>query len=47
MQRLEENVGAADLELTSDDLAEIDSAAATIQMRGDRYPAHLQKLIDR
>jgi aryl-alcohol dehydrogenase-like predicted oxidoreductase len=47
VQRLEENVTAADLELTPDDLAEIDSAAARIQVQGDRYPANLQRLIDR
>jgi aryl-alcohol dehydrogenase-like predicted oxidoreductase len=47
VQRLEENVRAADLELTPDDLAEIDRAAAEIQVEGDRYPAHLQSLIDR
>ena len=45
--RLEENVRAADLTLTSDDLAEIDSAAAEIPVQGDRYPANLQNLIDR
>ena len=45
--RLHENVGAADLELTPDDLAELDRAAARIQVQGDRYPAHLQRMIDR
>jgi aryl-alcohol dehydrogenase-like predicted oxidoreductase len=47
VSRLEENVGAADLTLTSDDLAEIDGAAARIEVHGDRYPDHLQRLIDR
>jgi aryl-alcohol dehydrogenase-like predicted oxidoreductase len=47
VQRLDENVRAADVELTSDDLAEIDSVAAGIQVHGERYPAHLQQLIDR
>jgi aryl-alcohol dehydrogenase-like predicted oxidoreductase len=47
LQRLDENVRAADLELTPDDLAEIDRAAAEIEVAGDRYPAHLQRLIDR
>ncbi|MFC7535119.1 aldo/keto reductase [Actinoplanes sp. GCM10030250] len=47
VQRLTENVAAADLDLTAADLAEIDSAAEKITVEGDRYPAHLQKLIDR
>jgi hypothetical protein len=33
--------------LTADDLDEIDSAAAQIQVQGARYPEHLQRLIDR
>jgi aryl-alcohol dehydrogenase-like predicted oxidoreductase len=45
--RLEENVRAADLELSPEDLAELDRAAAEIPVEGDRYPAHLQRLIDR
>jgi aryl-alcohol dehydrogenase-like predicted oxidoreductase len=45
--RLEENLGAADLALTPDDLADIDRAAAEIPVEGDRYPASLQRLIDR
>jgi len=47
VQRLRENVAAAELELTAEDLAEIDAAAAEIQIQGDRYPAHLQQFIDR
>jgi aryl-alcohol dehydrogenase-like predicted oxidoreductase len=47
IERLEENVGAADVTLTSDDLAEIEQAASAIQVHGERYPAHLQQLIDR
>jgi aryl-alcohol dehydrogenase-like predicted oxidoreductase len=47
VSRLSENVGAADLELTVDDLGEIDTAAAKIEVHGDRYPAHMQRLIDR
>jgi pyridoxine 4-dehydrogenase len=39
--RLEENVGAAAVELTSSDLARIGEALARIQVQGDRYPAHL------
>jgi aryl-alcohol dehydrogenase-like predicted oxidoreductase len=47
VRRLQENVGAARLELGADDLAEIESAAAKVEVQGDRYPAHLQRLIDR
>ena len=47
LHRLEENLGAATLELTPDDLAEIDGAAAAITVQGARYPEHLQKMIER
>jgi aryl-alcohol dehydrogenase-like predicted oxidoreductase len=47
VERLDENLGAAAVELTPDDLDEIDSAAAQIQVQGARYPDHLQRLIDR
>jgi aryl-alcohol dehydrogenase-like predicted oxidoreductase len=47
VERLDENLGAATVELTPDDLDEIDSAAAQIQVQGARYPEHLQRLIDR
>ena len=47
LERLDENVGAVDLELTSDDLREIESAAAEITVQGARYPEHLQKLVGR
>jgi aryl-alcohol dehydrogenase-like predicted oxidoreductase len=47
LHRLEENVGAADIELTPDDLREIDYAAAKIPVQGERYPERLQKLINR
>jgi aryl-alcohol dehydrogenase-like predicted oxidoreductase len=40
--RLEENLAAADVELTADELREITSAASRIQVQGERYPAHLQ-----
>ena len=45
--RLEENLGAATVQLTEDDLREIDSAAAQIEVHGARYPEHLQKMINR
>jgi aryl-alcohol dehydrogenase-like predicted oxidoreductase len=46
VERLDENLAAATLELTPDDLAEIDRAAQ-FQVQGARYPEHLQRLIDR
>jgi aryl-alcohol dehydrogenase-like predicted oxidoreductase len=45
--RLEENLGAAAIHLTSADLAEIDRGAAAISVHGARYPEHLQKLVGR
>ena len=45
--RLDENLGAVDLDLTSDDLREIERAASTIAVQGARYPEHLQKLVGR
>jgi len=43
LTRLEENVGAAGVELTPEDLREIDGAAAKIAIQGARYPEHLEK----
>jgi aryl-alcohol dehydrogenase-like predicted oxidoreductase len=45
--RLEENLGAVTVQLTSDDLREIDHAASEIDVHGARYPEHLQKLVGR
>jgi aryl-alcohol dehydrogenase-like predicted oxidoreductase len=47
LHRLEENLGAANLELTGDDLAEIERAAAEIHVEGERYPEHLMKTTGR
>ena len=47
LHRLEENLGAAEVELTADDLAEIERAAAAITVEGERYPAHLQATVGR
>lgn len=47
LDRLEENLGAADVELTTDDLREIDEAAAGIEVQGARYPDFMQRLIGR
>jgi aryl-alcohol dehydrogenase-like predicted oxidoreductase len=41
LHRLEENLGAANVDLTSDDIAEIEHAASAITVEGERYPAHL------
>ena len=41
--RLEENIGAVSVELSSDDLLEIDSAAARIEVQGARYPEELER----
>ena len=45
--RLEENIGAAEVELTAEDLAEIDRAAAEIRVEGARYPEHLERMTGR
>ncbi len=47
LHRLEENIGAAAIELTPNDLRQIDSATAKIPVQGDRYPENLQKLVNR
>jgi aryl-alcohol dehydrogenase-like predicted oxidoreductase len=47
LERLEENLGAADVELSADDLREIDDAAAGIEVQGARYPDFMQRLIGR
>jgi aryl-alcohol dehydrogenase-like predicted oxidoreductase len=47
LERLDENLGSADLELTADDLSELDSASASVPVRGERYPEAMQKMIDR
>jgi aryl-alcohol dehydrogenase-like predicted oxidoreductase len=47
LHRLEENIGAAKVELTSDDLREIENASSAIKVQGERYPEHFAKLVDR
>jgi aryl-alcohol dehydrogenase-like predicted oxidoreductase len=47
LPRLEENIGAAAIELTSEDLREIESAASQITVQGARYPEQLQRLVGR
>jgi aryl-alcohol dehydrogenase-like predicted oxidoreductase len=43
LSRLEENLAAADVQLSKDDLSEIETAAAKITVQGDRYPKHLEE----
>ncbi|PYQ03845.1 MAG: aldo/keto reductase, partial [Acidobacteria bacterium] len=45
--RLEENVGAVDVELAPDDLREIESAASKIAIHGARYPEHIERMSNR
>jgi len=47
VHRLDENLGAADVELTASDLAEIERAAAGIPVEGERYPEQLMKTVGR
>lgn len=47
LHRLEENIRAAALELTPDDLRQIESATAKISVQGERYPENMQKLVNR
>ena len=47
LHRLQENLGAAAIELTVDDLNEIDRAASQIEVHGARYPEQLQKMVGR
>ena len=47
MHRLEENLAAADVQLTRDELRDIESAVARIKVLGDRYPAELQERVGR
>jgi len=47
LNRFEENIGAVAVELTSEDLREIDSAASKIKVQGTRYPENLEKMTGR
>jgi aryl-alcohol dehydrogenase-like predicted oxidoreductase len=47
LARLEENIGAATIELTAEDLRQIDDSVSRITVEGARYPEHLQKLVGR
>jgi aryl-alcohol dehydrogenase-like predicted oxidoreductase len=43
LHRLDENIGSVSVELTADDLREIDSAASKIEVQGARYPEELER----
>lgn len=47
LHRLKENIGAASLHLTGEDLRELEDTASKIRVQGARYPEHLQKLVGR
>ena len=47
LARLEENIGAVAIQLTSDDLRDIESAASKITVQGARYPEHIERLTGR
>jgi aryl-alcohol dehydrogenase-like predicted oxidoreductase len=47
LHRLRENVDAVDVQLNPADLQEITAAADRVDVQGDRYPAHMQKWINR
>jgi len=47
LARLEENLGAVNIQLTPDDLREIETAASKIKVQGERYPEALQRLVGR
>ena len=47
LHRLQENIGAASVQLSPEDLRELESAASKIAVQGARYPEHLQKLVGR
>jgi aryl-alcohol dehydrogenase-like predicted oxidoreductase len=47
LHRLEENLGAADIQLTAGDLHDVEIALEKVKVQGDRYPAHLQSRVGR
>jgi aryl-alcohol dehydrogenase-like predicted oxidoreductase len=47
LHRLDENLGAADVQLTTDDLRDIDAAVTKIDVEGERYPPFLAAMVDR
>jgi aryl-alcohol dehydrogenase-like predicted oxidoreductase len=47
LHRLEENIGAAAVDLTADDLREIEGAASRIEIQGARYPEQIERMSNR
>jgi len=47
LNRLEENIGAVSVELTSADLRDIENAASKITIQGARYPEHIEQMSNR
>jgi aryl-alcohol dehydrogenase-like predicted oxidoreductase len=47
LHRLRENIGATSVQLSPEDLCDLENAASRITVQGARYPEHLQKLVDR
>jgi aryl-alcohol dehydrogenase-like predicted oxidoreductase len=47
LHRLEENLGAVNIKLTAEDLRQLDEATKKIQVQGERYPEHMQKMVGR
>jgi aryl-alcohol dehydrogenase-like predicted oxidoreductase len=47
LHRLEENIGAVNVQLSADELRELDEAGSNIQIEGDRYPAELEAMTGR
>src|SRR5206468_9095344 len=47
LKRLEENIGATEIELTQEDLREIETAASKNKVQGARYPEHLEQMTGR
>jgi aryl-alcohol dehydrogenase-like predicted oxidoreductase len=47
LHRLEENIGAAAVELTAEDLREIEAAASRIEIQGARYPEQIERMSNR
>jgi aryl-alcohol dehydrogenase-like predicted oxidoreductase len=45
LSRLDENIGALSVELTAEDLRQIDDGASKIKAEGNRYPEHLEKMV--
>ena len=47
IHRLEENLGGANVKISADDLRQLDEATSQLEIQGERYPAELQKLVNR